>query len=106
MNLTGPFPGVVTTRDNWLITPTGDNVRALWAPCWRIVSDDMVGRALTEAREAQPPINFESREHWALVAYADASEDSVLAVVPGCIVAGFIACAEPPAGAVAYDLTE
>lgn len=97
MNALHSFAGTVTCTV-WLATPKADISQQFWAPCWRIITDSMIAASLGA------DVRFKSTEGWSLAAYsseeAAAEGEEPLAFIPGCKVAGWVACGPPAAGPV------
>ena len=72
-----PESGIVTSHD-WLLCSDGDRYVYLFCEHWRVVTDDKV-----------PLEHFHSRERWSL--FAEDKQGKIIALIPGCGVAGFIA---------------
>ncbi len=78
--------GVVTAA-NWLMGPDGEKYLYFFSRGWTILTDQTFGDKLGLDK-------FRSTEHWQLVVLSE--QGSLLLMIPGCQVQGFLTCALPP----------
>lgn len=82
-----PQAGIITTK-NWLFAPDGDQYRAFWCETWLLVTD-----------KEFPVPDFRSAERWGVFAF---DNGVIVAIIPGCDVAGYTVCKSPPATTSIY----
>lgn len=81
-----PISGVVTAA-NWLMGSCDEKYLYFFSSDWTILTDQTFGEKFRLDK-------FRSTEHWQLVVLS--ARGSLLLMIPGCQVQGFLTCALPP----------
>lgn len=82
--------GIITIR-NWLYTGN-DQYKAFWSKNWRLITDKQLITG-----------GLRSNDRWGLVAFVD---DTIVILIPGCEVLGFVSVSECPATDAVYNIDQ